>query len=227
MPLNLNPLPGSSTVFITGVPRSGTSLTAGLVKMAGFHMGDTVPGNKNNPRGFFERADIRSGIIKPYLESLGADPNGNDPLPSPHGNYHWIPNLERRFYDAMGRKEDVAFKEPKLLLIWRQWLAWFPNAKWVLTHRDDEEILDSVERTPFMRAFAVRDEWRPWLAHYKGELNSLAAFLRPRAFVFEPHRALDGDAGHIRALSDFLGKEIPERDAGEFLDRRLWKRAKY
>ena len=57
-------------LLITGAPRSGTSLIAGLLHQMGMWTGHTVEGAPTNPRGFFENWGIREMIIKRQLAQL-------------------------------------------------------------------------------------------------------------------------------------------------------------
>lgn len=52
-------------VLICGLPRSGTSLTAGILAICGLWLGRTVPGGgSENPKGFFENVFLRERINK-------------------------------------------------------------------------------------------------------------------------------------------------------------------
>ena len=49
----------TSPIIVTGMHRSGTSMTAMLLAQHGVHMGERlIPGNRHNPRGYFEDADF-------------------------------------------------------------------------------------------------------------------------------------------------------------------------
>ena len=70
-------------ILITGLPRSGTSLTAGLLDICGAWSGTTVPGSKDNVKGFFEHAMLRETVNKTLLSRIDCDPLGVKKLP-PH-----------------------------------------------------------------------------------------------------------------------------------------------
>ena len=57
-------------IFITGAARSGTSLTAGVIKLSGAWMGSTSGPTIYNKKGMFENGDIRERCIKPLFNKL-------------------------------------------------------------------------------------------------------------------------------------------------------------
>src|SRR5262245_12708768 len=97
-------------VLIAGLPRSGTSLVAGSLMHCGLWLGRTVGGNAHNPKGYFENAAIREGVVKPILERLGADPLGVRSLPRsgvgfdvPQLRAYLAQVLQRQGYDGQQR----------------------------------------------------------------------------------------------------------------------------
>jgi hypothetical protein len=211
----------NNPILISGIPRSGTSLTAGLIALGGVNFGETVAGNRNNPRGYWESAEVRNKVVKPYLSACGMDPKGQWPLPR-KADLRSYPTLREEVEAILG--ETWAYKEPKLLLMWEIWAAAFPEAKWVVTERDPDEILDSVLRTGFMRAFKTKQGWSAWMAHHQSRLKELIITLDP--FVFKPSQALSGDMSHVYDLGGYLGIQIPHKGAQELLEPSLWNRGK-
>lgn len=210
-------------ILITGLPRTGTSLTAGLVHLSGIYFGPTVPGNRNNPKGFFENTGIRGSILKPYLSSLDCDPKGQSKLPPVSGNPP-IPALKTRIERKLGllRGERWAYKDPKILLAWEAFNLGLPGAKWIVTYRGIDSIIKSIKRTSFFKS-KTDEEWRDHLEQYaqyrKEALNNIDCILE----VF-PHRLVGGDYEEIQKLESFLDIEIPKREALKFLDSNLWDR---
>ena len=64
-----------SPILVVGCPRSGTSMIGPVFNMCGAFRGNLVG------RGMFENNRILSEVVKPYFDILGADPNGQHPLP--------------------------------------------------------------------------------------------------------------------------------------------------
>ena len=213
----------SSPILITGLPRSGTSITAGLVHMSGVYGGEMVEGNSNNEKGFFESAPVRDLIIKPYLASINADPLGQNPLPTVTPKPP-LRDLKVKVEEVLqvAKGERYFLKEPKILLMWKSFHQAFPKAKWVIVRRDLDQILSSVVRTPFMRAYSTKEEWVPWANYHLNRIKELKAAVD--YFEFWPQRALTRDYSHMADLETFLGIEIPYRESREFLDPKLWNK---
>ena len=61
-------------ILITGLPRSGTSLAAGILSLCGVWSGTTVTGTKDNIKGFYEHVGLREHVNKELLRRLKCDP---------------------------------------------------------------------------------------------------------------------------------------------------------
>ena len=75
-----------SPILVTGLPRSGTSMVAGILAEIGIFTGPTIAGGESNPKGFFENEAIREGIIKVILKSRDFCPLGVTSLPPKNFN---------------------------------------------------------------------------------------------------------------------------------------------
>ena len=184
-------------IFVTGAARSGTSLTAGLLDKHGVFGGKTIPGNANNPKGFFEHRDIREHIVKTHLKLLGADDMGQNPLP----NYFLAdPELRTKVISIMKRDglqahQTFYYKGAKLCLIWKTWQEAFPNAKWIIVRRPDEQIISSCNRTHFM---FKRKDWDNWLDFHKEMFYSMKEECDCREVW--TNKLIDGDYTEIKEV---------------------------
>jgi hypothetical protein len=142
-------------VLVTGLPRSGTSMVTGLLGVCGLWLGQTVPGGKENIRGFFENVLLRERVQKEVLRQGNFDPLGVKRLPPPN----WHPVI-RRFRDVVAAalaaqaydgRQAWGFKDAKLTLTWRLWHEHFPRARWVIVRRPSEQVVASCLRTSFMK----------------------------------------------------------------------------
>jgi len=143
-----------SPIFVTGVPRSGTSLVAGALGIAGAWLGRTVPGNQSNPKGYFEHTTIREKVIKPLLEGLQCDPLGVHRLPA-LAQLPQVDNLKevcRNLIGAEGYSDDARwlYKDAKLSLLWPLFVDAFSGAHWVIVRRGRDDIVRSCLRADFM-----------------------------------------------------------------------------
>ena len=165
-------------VFLVGLPRSGTSMTTRVLHDHGLWLGETVPGNAENPQGYFESRAIREGIVKPMLTQLGADPLGVRSLP-PWDVLPPDPTLRRRVGKVL-KDEGFSglgawgFKDPKLTLLWRVFDQAFPDALWVIVTRRRDKVIESLCRTSFMARHSTSPEyWIPFCNAYQHRLDLL------------------------------------------------------
>ena len=141
-------------IFVTGCARSGTSLTASILKNLGCNTGKL--------NDLYENTGIREKVLKPYLRSVGADPLGQKPLPDTD-NLPAMPDLRKMVQQHIPNLEPWMYKDAKLTLVWPVWAREFPEAKWVLVRRDKAEIAKSCLRTSFMRAYEGQLGWERWV----------------------------------------------------------------
>lgn len=135
----------SAPLIITGMHRSGTSLTAGLLNKAGLHVGIRLnPGAPGNPRGYFENLDFVR-LHERIFNSLG------------YGREGWIfdsiTKVPAHFYaDA---QETIAlnacldmwgFKDPRAALLLDFWHEISPRSKFLFTVRAPWQVADSLFR---------------------------------------------------------------------------------
>lgn len=215
-----------SPILITGCARSGTSMTSGIIEICGAFGGQMLMGHgRANQKGFFENREIRENIMKPYLILNGADPLGQDPLPDPHRLLP-LANLQERIegiITAEGYKDGAWFyKGAKMSLIWPTFDHAFPDAKWVIVRRNDEDIANSCLRTGFMRAHRDVKGWLRWIDHHKERFEAMKdAGLNVREVW--PSKFVNGDYSEIRDVIEHLGLEWKEDAVKEFVSPKLWR----
>ena len=196
-----------SPIFITGVPRSGTSLIAEIIYSHGAWGGDMVGPTRDNPRGFFENKHLRQNILKPLLRSMGADSLGQDPLPKQEKfpSVNSARHLVLKSIAKQGYKDGPWFyKDSKLALVWLIFFNAFPDAKWVLVRRDTNAIANSCMRTSFMRARNTHKEWVDWVRDYESYFT-----LRDLVTCIEvwPQRIIQGNIPEALKMLEFI--ELP------------------
>ena len=170
----------SSPIFITGAPRSRTSMVAGSLAAGGLIFGDTIGPTSENPSGFVENRQIREAVLKPLLSRSGFDPLGVRSLP-PLGWNPPAPGLNDAIAAALGEAMQSGlwgYKDPKLLLLWRRFSRAYPDAHWLVVERPVEAVVDSCLRTSFMRKHARHpDYWRHFVRSYAMRADDLATCL--------------------------------------------------
>jgi hypothetical protein len=190
------------------LPRSGTSMVAGLLGLSGLWLGHTVPGSgPENIRGFFENVILRERVQKEILRQGGFDPLGVRRLPPPA----WHPvikNLRAVVAAALGAQQydgsqTWGFKDAKLTLSWRVWHEHFPRARWVIVRRSSDEIVASCLRTGFMKQHSGDPAfWQQFVAEYLGRLGALQQEVGWCRVI----AAGDVAAGRFGALEQLVGE---------------------
>jgi len=170
-------------IFITGLPRSGTSMTAGIFAQLGVFTGPTVPGGLSNPKGFFENTIIREEIIKGILNAANFCPLGVSSLPPIDFNEEInfdkklsLKDILQRIILAQGYNKEVPwlYKDAKLTLLWRIFNSQFPNALWIIVRRDRENVIRSCLSTHFMLQHSSKvDFWNKFADEYETRLEAL------------------------------------------------------
>lgn len=212
-------------ILITGAARSGTSLVAGIIHLCGAWGGKFVAPSISNPKGFFENRAMREEIVKPYLRLCGFDPRAQMPLPRPEFLVPWK--------DLRGQVETILqgqgypggpwfYKDPKIIHLWPKWREAFPEAKWVLVRRGDEEIISSCLRTTFMRAYSEAEGWATWLNIHKERMGEMLVELVPNIMEVWPRMAISGNFGQMQAMIEWLGLKWNEAAIREFVSPELW-----
>lgn len=205
-------------ILVTGLPRSGTSLVTGVIRACGAWTGETTGPSEWNTKGNVENADIRENMVKPYLKRVPACPLGLRSLPIVglppiHSGACW-----RKGFEAYIRRQGykppapIVYKDAKIALMWRQWAIAFPDAKWVIVHRNLDDVIASVMRaTPMSKRFGGDPVVvRQWAIGYTMHVNSIPS----------PHRVKATD--DLRPLIAALGLEWNEQAVNEWIDWSLF-----
>ena len=227
-------------ILITGCARSGTSMVAGIINLCGAFGGATSGPTRYNEKGMFENAQIRNGIVKPYLASIGADKMGQYPLPDVE-NITVPKNWRRRIEDVM-KKEGIPggtpwyYKGAKMCLMWPVWHDAFPNAKWIIVRRKTPDIINSCMRTGFMAAFnrpAIQKEvgvksaeegWYWWVKQHEARFAEMILEGLNVKQIW-PERMVERDYRQTNEMLEWLGLEWSDK-IFSFIEPKLWKARK-
>ncbi|VEP17868.1 TPR domain protein (fragment) [Hyella patelloides LEGE 07179] len=132
-------------VIITGMHRSGTSLTASLLQSAGLEIGDRLmAASEWNPNGFFEDWDFVA-LHQAILSSQGIAHEGwtKEKLVEVQGQYL---ATAQSLISARKNKQIWGWKDPRTTLFLDFWLQLIPEAKFIFTFRSPWEVVDSLFR---------------------------------------------------------------------------------
>ncbi|PLS69389.1 MAG: sulfotransferase family protein [Cyanobacteria bacterium M5B4] len=141
-------------LIITGMHRSGTSLTASLFQQLGVNMGgNLVPADRHNPKGYFEDVDFLE-FQRQVLQKC-CDPND----PGWH-DWGWTvhetlnPQLFERYSNQAeellqkykNNKTLWGWKDPRTTLMLDFWHNLIPHARYLFLFRYPWDVADSIKR---------------------------------------------------------------------------------
>ncbi len=200
-------------IIITGAPRSGASIVAGVINLCGAFGGDM-----SLHKGSYENGAIQSLVESAYLESNGYDPMGQFPLPN---GIHTLPSNWKKL--ILGQlmvegyeKGTWMYKSSRASLLWPIWNYAFPSAKWVIVRRRTGDIVESCTKTGYMTAFknetnlsnvgvqTEKDGWL-WMVHKYEEkfIEMISEGLNCK--VIWPERMVNGDYRQVYETLDWIG----------------------
>lgn len=204
-------------VLITGCPRSGTSMTAGILRCCGAYAG------KVNEA--FENEEINQTVFDPYLRFIGCDPKMLWPLPV-YQNMKPLAGLIRRIETNIKfqgyRHGAWLLKSSRIAVLWPLWMQNFPNAKWVIVRRKDDHIINSCMKTGYMREHKTAAGWQMWVDAYKKRFDDIHL---ARAYVREvwPSRFINGDLSEVQDVVRWLGLKWNGEAVHNFIKPAMWR----
>ena len=180
-------------IYVTGAARSGTTLITRMLEACGANLGDVGVLAENNR---FKRK-----YLKPYLQSIGADPLGIDPLPT-----------LLKFPPLSFTTDADLIKDPKLALIHKA----LPEGKWVVVYRDPVKIAESCMRTPFLGNRKDFDGWVNWAEQYHDRCADI-----PNAMTVRTQDVID-DVSVLEPVVKWLGLEFDGKKVGKTINKQKW-----
>ncbi len=135
-----------SVFIVTGMHRSGTSLTASLFQKVGVDIGKKLVGPADgNVKGHFENVDFVE-FHKSVLRSHGIDELGCtfEKTISVAAEYGEIAN--KLISDNQKTNKHWGWKDPRTALLWDFWLNLLPEANFICVYRSPWEVVDSLYR---------------------------------------------------------------------------------
>ncbi len=135
----------SSILIITGMHRSGTSLTASLLQSAGLDIGDRLMGGSHgNVKGHFEDKDF-VGFHERVLRSQGISPEGWTLNKGIQVQEQYL-NQAKSLIQTRSAKKKWGWKDPRTTLFLDFWAELIPQAKFLFVYRLPWEVIDSLYR---------------------------------------------------------------------------------
>ena len=134
-----------TVIIITGMHRSGTSLTASLLQNAGINLGDRLmAATEANAKGYFEDWDFVE-FHQDVLGSQGIERAGwtKEKAIAVQQQY-WT-----TAHDLIAARQDLplwGWKDPRTCLFLDFWSQLIPTAKYIFVYRSPWEVVDSLFR---------------------------------------------------------------------------------
>jgi hypothetical protein len=208
-------------IIVTGVPRSRTSLTMGILEACGADVGKTCGPTPNNKKGQYECTALIQNVEKPWLKQHGFDQKGQKlPLPPkdlPIDSYRKTKTLQ--FFSP--KKESIwAYKDCKACLSYKSWINAFPDAKWIIVHRQADKIAKSCQRTSFMNAYSTKQEWLEWIAEYRKRLEWLKEEAK-NVFEIDSDKIVAGEYAEIKQAVEWCGLSWDALKVQAFVDPNI------
>lgn len=200
-------------IIITGIPRSGASMIAGVVLRCG-----AFGGNMSNFKGVNENDAIKETLEKPYLASIWADEMGQYPLPEKHRikiPLTWKESVEEIMEREGYKNGEWFYKSSKACLLWEIWSNAYPRAKWIIVRRRTADIVDSCKKTGYMKAFkdenkqmavgveSENDGWLWWVHEYEKRFVGMITEGLDCKVIY-PGRLVYGDYSQLYEMLDWL-----------------------
>jgi hypothetical protein len=192
--------------------RSGTSAVAGFLAKAGFFAGeedDLLPAAEDNPKGFFERADVNA-LNDDLLERLGGNwdrPPGRTVVTE--RTPQWQPKVDEVLStlgaEAAGRP--LVLKDPRISLLLPAWLpALGDRFEVILVDRNPIDVALSVRRRDGRPLYVALALWQLYCTEL---LEGLAG---KRVLVVRYENFVES-AGAGTKLLERLGERLPANTA--------------
>ena len=219
---------GRQGLIVLGMHRSGTSALTGALNRCGVWLGsefDLTGANRENPKGFFERKDVRA-VCDALLRSVDSDwwKIAEFRIEAiPQGDLIKCGRAFQEVIAKLGRQSSTwAIKEPRLCLLFPALQSYIPHPVCILMHRNPLEVARSLR---VRNGFGLAEGLALWEAYNLYALRASQGFRRV-LISYEELRSAPSDAvarlfqklAHkydvkltgvdIQAVNDFISPEL-------------------
>ncbi len=206
-------------VVILGSPRSGTSLTAGILETLGVDMGKARKPDFENPRGYFEDVDF-SGMMGELFKLISPDVDGFHP-PSDEQIKSVFPMVEKNFAELIERRRRETraagwgWKVPSTVFVMENLLPMLDDPRFIVVVRNPLDIARSMmeytrnksmyEPLSLLEALRVTNYYYGKVFEFLGNHEDLPWI------VISYEDLLKSPEKEIRKMVDFLGLQVSRR----------------
>jgi hypothetical protein len=207
-----------SPILVTGSPRSGTSLIAGVISICG-----AFPGRVDRMK---ENVRIREKIIKPFMITQRLDHTGQ--VLSPANELQRVELIAQpRFFgilkiEGWDMKTPWMYKDCRTAVLSPVWARMFPDGVFVLVRRDRAEIVNSCVKTGYMAAYSDPGDWGRMVQQYEARME-LIKQSGVRWVEIYPTEAIHGDFRSLKRLIEVLGLHWEEEKVLDYIKPKHWR----
>jgi hypothetical protein len=186
-------------IIITGIPRSGKGMIAGILNICGIFTG--------NVDKRFENSLLNHSLIEPYCVANGMDADQQKtfvPTKTLSIPNDWKESVDYIWKQQGAKDDEWLLKSAQASLMWPVWNHAYPDAKWIIVRRRTGDIVSSCTKTAYMKAHGTEQGWLDMCReHEQRFVEMINAGLNCK--VIWPHRMAYGDYQQIYELLEWLG----------------------
>lgn len=190
-------------IIIVSMPRSGSSMTAGIFAKHGVWVGPARKGDRYNAKGYFESLPFKELLIK---HAGRIAPAGK--LAKPVQGWREIAENTIAKHGYTGGPwlvKHSAMYYP----VWHE----FPNAKYICVRRDADEVMRSGKQSGFFRADDAVQPHIEALDYCRDVLGGVDV---------DTAAVVAGDYSTLHKAFAYVGLEFDATIVDEFVDPSLW-----
>ncbi|WP_293251291.1 MULTISPECIES: glycosyltransferase [unclassified Microcoleus] len=173
-----------SVFIVTGMHRSGTSLTASLFQKVGVDIGKQLVGPAvGNVKGHFENVDFVE-FHKSVLRSHGIDELGCTFEKTIPVAAEYVEIANKLIANNQQTDNHWGWKDPRTALFWDFWLNLLPEANFICVYRSPWEVVDSLYRRGTDVSLLQNPQMavKMWL-HYNQKVLELSEYCPDRCLL--------------------------------------------
>lgn len=196
------------TIIVIGQPRSGTSVTIGMLKIMGVDLGGPLD----------ERVDPPVHLT-PTFENYKVMNINNSLLAKTNGSLFYPPDeigsddnldLQLQEFVAQNKSEIWGFKDPRFSYTFDIWKKYLPNPYIVFTRREDEKLVDAILRYSFtMEHHVIRAN----IKKYKENVKRWAK--EYPHFFMDFEKLMKNPLRMANRMAKFIGVKLTEKQKEE------------
>ena len=188
------------------MPRSGSSMTAGIFHQHGVWIGGCKPGHCKNPRGNFENIKIKQLLKDWYGRELLRD------------TIYWKEGF-RKDVEAILDEEGChgRWLVKHSAIYWRTWKEY--NPKWVLVRRDKEATFKSCKNIGFYNATHTDEQIRQIIDSHHHEMDVVRELGGIDIFTEE---IINGNYKNLERAMDYCDIDMDKSIVDEFVEPEYW-----